>query len=662
MLNKNFAKPPKRKTVPEWMKEQEALNRVLFEDPNHPDFKEKIKMGHYPAYYDPELSTMDEKGGLMNKDGTKATYFTYTKPTQAPVVGEPKVAKPMPVEGRKALEIGPTNTFDPNTGKYYDSVTKEEVQPIVEGKAKGGKVRKYSLGGLAEAGQRAASAANGQGGVPAMGTKTQGVVGGLGGAAATIGTTAATAIDANNMANEQGQVNENKAALSGGLKYASTVAPIATNPALLAATGGLSALAIPVAGGIGAIVAARKAGENNDKAAQLYKEQQFKEGQDAQQLRADEAIRKRDLGYSQGGKIVGKGTGTSDGIAAKVKKGSFIVPAKNAEVAEEIREKVLRKAPSKKAALKQDGGVKVKLSNGEHLFTPKEVEKLEDVLGEDVLDKLAPEAMKEEDRLEGETSENEGMAKGGTVKLDPETKKEYEKLKQLKAKADSPTATAKDKALFKAQNDKVVELVNPMGSAQYRIDKKKAEIPSYSGAEIERKMGVNSSTSKRSVPQRTTLPEAAQVVNPMDAKIAAEGDTTQSELNDLSRYYSKPANTATDVALNTVSAEAAKTAADQTIAAPPPAGNPVNWQNGISEAFYGKGVRRLDKNGNQVIQMDVKIPIDKGDKSARQLYNSKVQPAKLSTPLEGPSNESSPKIIEQGGYTYTLNPETGKYE
>jgi len=83
---------------------------------------------------------------------------------------------------------------------------------------------------------------------------------------------------------------------------------------------------------------------------------------------------------------------------------------------------------------------------------------------------------------------------------------------------------------------------------------------------------------------------------------------------------------------------------------------------GISEAFYGKGVRRLDKNGNQVIQMDVKIPIDKGDKSARQLYNSKVQPAKLSTPLEGPSNESSPKTIEQGGYTYTLNPETGKYE
>ena len=81
-------------------------------------------------------------------------------------------------------------------------------------------------------------------------------------------------------------------------------------------------------------------------------------------------------GYSDGGQIKGKGTGKSDSILAKVKAGSFIVPAENAEAAEELREKFLGKPPKSKANLNEKGGETVKLSNGEHKFTPEEKHEL----------------------------------------------------------------------------------------------------------------------------------------------------------------------------------------------------------------------------------------------------------------------------------------------
>lgn len=97
---------------------------------------------------------------------------------------------------------------------------------------------------------------------------------------------------------------------------------------------------------------------------------------------------------ADGGVIKGKGTGKSDSILAKVKADSFVVPAENAKVAEVIREKVLIKAPKMKANLNQKGGEKVKLSNGEHLFTPQEKEKVKQA-GIDI-DKLAPNAENKE--------------------------------------------------------------------------------------------------------------------------------------------------------------------------------------------------------------------------------------------------------------------------
>ena len=104
--------------------------------------------------------------------------------------------------------------------------------------------------------------------------------------------------------------------------------------------------------------------------------------------------------YADGGDIKGKGTAKSDSIMAEVKEGSFVVPAENAELAKGIR-KLYLKAPNKKANLKQEEGEAVKLSNGEHLFTPEENEYLESI-GIDLED-LAPNA---------ENGEEE-MAKGG---------------------------------------------------------------------------------------------------------------------------------------------------------------------------------------------------------------------------------------------------------
>lgn len=78
---------------------------------------------------------------------------------------------------------------------------------------------------------------------------------------------------------------------------------------------------------------------------------------------------------------------------------------------------------------------------------------------------------------------------------------------------------------------------------------------------------------------------------------------------------------------------------------------------GISGAFLGKGVRRVkegkDKNKTYV-QMDYQLPIDYNDGTARQLYNTYVQPDKLVQPLQQYQNVNSGPILgqEQDGYKY----------
>lgn len=118
-------------------------------------------------------------------------------------------------------------------------------------------------------------------------------------------------------------------------------------------------------------------------------------------------------GMAKGGEIKGKGTGTSDSIPAKLEDGGFIVPAKNAAIAEGLRKKYL--GENKTASLSK-GDTNVKVSNGEHYFTQDEADLLR-AKGVD-LDSLAPDA---EDSNE--------MATGGSVGDD---KKELEAAKKKK--------------------------------------------------------------------------------------------------------------------------------------------------------------------------------------------------------------------------------------
>jgi len=403
MLNKNFANPkskaPLRKLSPEdWYKQQMAAGLLPAEAMDEAKMQELFKAGKYISFYDPSKTSKDERGGLINKDGTTENVFIdyQYKAPKAPVIE----SKPVVTPTGAGIEVGPYQTIDKNTGKTYHTGTDIEVKPqvymggkLVEEKAKGGMVKKYDLGGTITKNKDATSAVAGGLGQVAM----------MGGAA----------LDASNEVDEFGQINENKAAGATALKWGGSAAGIAANPALLAATGGLSLLAIPAAAGVGAIVGARKAGKENDLASQRIKEEQDAIKKQQSQSRVEEALRQRELGLAKGGKVVGAGTGTSDSIKAKVEEGSFIVPAKNAKLAEEIREKVLRTPPKRKATLMEDGGEVVKLSNGEHKFTPEEAMKIEIELGPEIFKTLAPESEVNE-LADGTVGE---MAGGGKVSI-----------------------------------------------------------------------------------------------------------------------------------------------------------------------------------------------------------------------------------------------------
>lgn len=77
--------------------------------------------------------------------------------------------------------------------------------------------------------------------------------------------------------------------------------------------------------------------------------------------------------FSNGGKIVGKGTGTSDSIKARIKDGNFVVPKVNAEDAKVLKKYLIAPSVKKKANLNQEGGEPVKVSNGEFLLDEDDV-------------------------------------------------------------------------------------------------------------------------------------------------------------------------------------------------------------------------------------------------------------------------------------------------
>lgn len=85
--------------------------------------------------------------------------------------------------------------------------------------------------------------------------------------------------------------------------------------------------------------------------------------------------------YAKGGRVTGRGTGTSDDINATLPEGSFIIPAKNADKAIAHGKKYLgwdkERIKKIKGSLGGDSGVDAMVSNGEVVFTPQEASRLQ---------------------------------------------------------------------------------------------------------------------------------------------------------------------------------------------------------------------------------------------------------------------------------------------
>jgi len=471
--------------------------------------------------YNEQPNSTQNKFGLINIGNPNAVK---AKPVVTPELTRPVSESTSIDPNRKPLNLNnPNLTLDPNTGNYYNPVTKTQIQPIVEQYKHGGKVKSKLVKGYASAGSVTAPD-------PEIGTTNDYIA----------------ARERANQANDpnSAQKQANKKAAAAQFKGAATsalgaygTAYYASNPGETKGDQARSGIMAGVsqAGPIGAVIGGiagigdkiggpiKQRNEKVDENGNLVNEDAAKRGailggllspskalslrssykggwtdlsgdayashledkakeeiaakkaEEAKKLaivnegRLDSAIMQRDMGdlsmpsYANGGKIVGKGTAKSDSIRAKIVPGSFVVPAENAEVIEEVKEKVLRKAPSKKANLNQNGGVDVKLSNGEVLLTPEEKMELE-MKGVDV-DSLAPDA---------QGGEDVEFKKGGEIGDKDFEKKELEKI-EAQRKADAKRL-GDAQAKVKADQAKAALRVKIYNSLEKQAaDKKKSQ-------------------------------------------------------------------------------------------------------------------------------------------------------------------------------------------
>lgn len=184
--------------------------------------------------------------------------------------------------------------------------------------------------------------------------------------------------------------------------------------------------------------------------------------------------------YSEGGVIEGEGGPKDDKINAKVKPGSFVVPAENTKVAETLREKLLMKAPKMKADLNQKGGIGVMLSNKEHLFTPEEKEELLE-RGVNV-NLLAPNADVKAMEKKSHIMFPRFAEGGGTEEDTVDPKKERERI------AKEEKDIADEKAKIKSEKNKI--------SAEKNIEKHRNETMSILSGVAKRKAELEKEYSK----------------------------------------------------------------------------------------------------------------------------------------------------------------------
>lgn len=473
---------------------------------------------------------------LFNKQGDQTGLVSIGDPFAAPpVTAEMPQVKPKPSvdPDHKPIDFNTsTAPYNPNTGTYT-TVTGQALTPIVEQYKKGGLVGKtmcYAVGGPVDplnylnsastptqsaGGQYLNSVAKqgGSGGGVSMSTGTASNLVGVGTQLLNLG---GGYLDATNTPDQQGYTNVNRATTAGALKGAGQGAAIGSQiGSVIPGVGTLigAGAGAAVGAGIGGYTSNKKAekynrGVDDEIAAEKAAEKQKKRLENT--FKTQNAVLDRELTtYKDGGKIVGKGTGISDSIKAKIEPGSFIVPAKNADIAQEISEKVLKKAP-KKAKLNQGGGVEVKVSNGEYQFTPEETAQLE-AMGVN-LNELAPDAQtfNKGGKVKGYEDGGKVDTKKERAKLEADRKQAQQRLRVLEAQQDSESKSREKAALeyqlrqlVKKEYDAAVKdyvkaqrEAKAIEASYAKYDKESANIPK---SELDKYTGFNSKPTPESV-------------------------------------------------------------------------------------------------------------------------------------------------------------------
>jgi hypothetical protein len=368
--------------------------------------------------------------------------------------------KVLPGMSTAASSLMPKKEGQSSTTNDTQNTSADTAKGVISLASKGGdaaSVASSSGGGME--GAAASMAGGGGGGMGAGGADLLAKGVGIGAGIAT------SSIDNKNK-DARGRYKSQEAAMgSSAIKGAALGTQIGANPALVAATGGMSVLAGAglgaLGGGIYGAVRGKKDVESikesetkmkselakantltNQQRAVANREAGILEGNLATPLTEKEAIyNEKDelinparyakggvigaakMRYAKGGTIVGKGGPKDDAIFTNANEkgiapGSFIVPAENEEKAKGIRAALFGNK-NQIAQFKKGGETEsnVAVSNGEHLFTPKERKKIINYLGEEILEELAPNA-----------EENAEYYNGGMIPENVATQKRTEQI------------------------------------------------------------------------------------------------------------------------------------------------------------------------------------------------------------------------------------------
>ena len=451
------------------------VGKTIVDYKGDPTYKPIIAYGYKDTDIKDKTIESKPKGSAVILKNTPDRYFSEKNPNYTTFVKKGgtsgQMDKNIYVDNKTGKEINIDKSF--LEGGKYNPVFIEQNAPV-QSKKKGGMIKKYKDGTTPE-GVNSFSFKNISPDVYGM-----------------AGNAIGTGIDAYDR--EDGESSVAGQALSGALKGAGAGASFGLPGAL-------------IGGGIGLITGISKGQQEKEERKNIAKQKAYakvKEIQESTNPRKGsirtESYNEQDTKtglagiFAKGGTIKGAGTGTSDSIVTDINKkgipeGSFITPAKNNEMAKGIRGMVLGQNPNKVAEFKKGGtpkSDKVAVSNGEHLFTPAEKEKIIKYLGKEILEKLAPEAEENEmeknkggemiKRADGSYSkrglwDNIRANKGSGKKPTPEMLKQEKKIIEEKAKGGYVVKRSSER------KGKTHVVIGPDGTKKYFGDAKLGQHP-----------------------------------------------------------------------------------------------------------------------------------------------------------------------------------------